>query len=125
MEYFPKPEEKFLISAWPCNILCKYNIVTVVIIINRYYYYHCLRFENVMILNAPEWSPASVQFTHGFPRRLVQAAHGGFLPGNVIVTARASNMSLRRMAVCDIASLVSQISIANSGLSCGRLLNLR
>ena len=33
MEYFPKLEEKFLISVWPCNILCKYNIVTVVIII--------------------------------------------------------------------------------------------
>ena len=83
-----------------------------------------LKFENVMILNAPYWSPAGVQFTHGFLRWLVQAPQGEFLPGNVIATAQASNMSLCRMADCDIVSLVSQISIANSGMSCRWLLNL-
>ena len=78
-----------------------------------------------MILGAPQWSPASVHFTHGFPRRLIEASHGGFLPGNVIVAAQASNMAIRRMAICDVASLVSRMSIENSGLSIGCLLNLR
>lgn len=78
-----------------------------------------------MIYEAPEWSLASVQFTHGFPRRMIQAAHGGFLPGNVIVTSKATNLSLRRMAVQDVASLVSKISISSSGLSAGQLVNLR
>lgn len=78
-----------------------------------------------MILDAPEWSPASVQFTHGFPRRLIQAKHGGFVPGNIIVTAKASNLSLRRLAILDVASLVGLASIAGAGLSLGRLLNLR
>ena len=62
------------------------------------------RFENVMALTAPAWSPASVQFTHGFPWRLIQAEHGGFLPGNIILTAKASNLAIRRMSVLDVAS---------------------
>lgn len=78
-----------------------------------------------MALNAPAWSPASVQFTHGFPRRLIQAEHGGFLPGNIIVTAKASNLAIRRMSVFDVASLLGRQSIAGAGLSLGRLLNLR
>ena len=78
-----------------------------------------------MILNAPKWSPASVQFTHGFPRKMILAPHAGFLPGNIIVTAKASNLSLRRLAICDVASLVSRASVAASGLSGGRLVNLR
>ncbi|KAJ7393632.1 hypothetical protein OS493_006619 [Desmophyllum pertusum] len=83
------------------------------------------RFGNVMIWEAPEWSPASAQFTHGFPRRMIEAAHGGFLPGNIVVTAKASNLSIRRMTVCDVASLVSRVAIAGSGLSVGHLSNLR
>lgn len=78
-----------------------------------------------MIWEAPEWSPASAQFTHGFPRRMIEAAHGGFLPGNIVVTAKASNLSIRRMTVCDVASLVSRVAIAGSGLSVGHLSNLR
>lgn len=78
-----------------------------------------------MALNAPPWSPASVQFTHGFPRRLIQAEHGGFLPGNIILTAKASNLAIRRMSVLDVASLLGRQSIAGAGLSLGRLLNLR
>ena len=78
-----------------------------------------------MIFNAPPWSPASVQFTHGFPRRLIDAEHGGFLPGNVIAAAAASNLCLRRLAVCDVASLISKRWISSAGLSYGRLLNLR
>ena len=58
-----------------------------------------------MALTAPAWSPASVQFTHGFPRRLIQAEHGGFLPGNIIVTAKASNLAIHCMSVLDVASL--------------------
>lgn len=78
-----------------------------------------------MILTAPEWSPCSVQFTHGFPRRMIDAEHGGFLPGNIIVAAKATNMSLRRMAICDVASLVSHTSVAGTGLTVGQLSNLR
>ena len=62
------------------------------------------RFENVMALTAPAWSPASVQFTHGFPWHLIQAEQGGFLPGNIILTAKASNLAIRRMSVLDVAS---------------------
>lgn len=83
------------------------------------------RFGNIMIWGAPSWSPASVQFTHGFPRKMIAEAHGGFLPGNVIVSAAASNLCLRRMAVCDVASLVGQLSVAGVGLNYASLLNLR
>ncbi len=78
-----------------------------------------------MIWNAPSWSPASVQYTHGFPRRLIAESHGGFLPGNIIVSAKASNLCLRRLSVCDVASLVSRLSVSGVGLSYARLLNLR
>jgi len=40
-------------------------------------------YENVMILEVP----ASVQFTHGFLRRMMQATKGGFLPGNILTMA--------------------------------------
>lgn len=44
------------------------------------------RFKNVMVFDAPLWSPASVHFMLGFPRRLIEAAHGGLLPGNIIIS---------------------------------------
>ena len=78
-----------------------------------------------MIWDAPHWSAASVQFTHGFPRKMISESHGGFLPGNITVTSMATNLTLRRLAVCDVASLVSRISTEGSGLSFARLLNLR
>lgn len=78
-----------------------------------------------MIWEAPAWSQCSPQFTHGFLRRLVDAKHGGFLPGNVIVSAQASNLALRRLAVCDVASLASKNWLVAGGLSLSRLLNLR
>ena len=83
-----------------------------------------IRFDNVMIWVAPEWSPASVQYTHGFPRRMIEEEHGGFQPGNIILTTKANNLALRRMAICDVASLVSQVSVAGSGLAVGCLINL-
>ena len=52
-------------------------------------------------------------------------SHGGFLPGNMTVSAKASNLTLRRLAVCDVASLVSRVSTAGAGLSLARLINLR
>ena len=79
----------------------------------------------MMIYNAPQWSIASPQLTHGFPRRLIAQAHGGFLPGNITVAAKASNLTLRRLAVCDVACLVSRAATAGAGLSQARLLNLR
>ena len=73
----------------------------------------------------PSWSAASVQYTHGFPRRLVAESHRGFLPGNITVTSKASNQSLRRLAICDMAAIVSRQCIGGAGLSRARLLNLR
>ena len=78
-----------------------------------------------MIWNAPPWSLASPQLTHGFPRRLISQSHGGFLPGNITVTAKATNLTLRRLAVCDVACLVSRATTSGAGLSRARLLNLR
>ena len=78
-----------------------------------------------MIWDAPAWSLASPEFTHGFPKRLIVQEHGGFLPGNITVSAKASNLTLRRLAGCDVACLVSQATTAGSGLNRARLLNLR
>ena len=78
-----------------------------------------------MIWDAPHWSAASVHFTHGFPRKMISESHGGFLPGNITMTSMATNLTLRRLAVCDVASLVSRISTEGSGLSFARLLNVR
>ena len=54
-----------------------------------------------------------------------RGAARGFLPRNIIVTAKASNLAIRSIAVFDVASLVSSLSIASVGLSIGRLVNLR
>lgn len=78
-----------------------------------------------MIWQSPPWSQATPQFTHDFPCRLVAKSHSGFLPGNVTVTAKATNLTLRRLAVSDIACLVSRGTTAGSGLSRARRLNLR
>ena len=55
-------------------------------------------FGNVMILDAPHWSDISVQFTHGFPRRLIPYHHRGFLSGNITVAARISNQAIRSLS---------------------------
>ena len=81
--------------------------------------------KNIMIWAAPEWSPAAVHFTHGFPRHVIYKEHSSFEPGNIIVTAKATNMSLHHMAFCNLESLVSQISVAGSGLTVSYLVNLR
>ena len=72
-----------------------------------------------MAWQTPEWSLASVQYTYGF-LRLIPAEHGGFLPGNIL-TAKASNLAIRRMSVMGVASLLGRQSIARAGLSLGRL----
>ena len=61
-----------------------------------------------MIYNAPQWSLASPQLTHGFPRRVIAEGHGGFLSWNVTVAAKARNLTLQRLAVCDVACLISE-----------------
>ena len=78
-----------------------------------------------MIWHAPPWSLASAQLTHGWPRKLTSQSHGGFLPGNITVCAKATNLTLRRLAVCDVACLVSKQTTEGAGLSRARLLNLR
>ena len=55
---------------------------------------------------------------------MVAESHGGFLPGNVTVTSKASNLSMRRLANCDVAASVSRQCISGAGLSKARLLNL-
>lgn len=83
------------------------------------------RFGNVMIWDSPKWSPASPEVTHGFPRRLISQQHAGILPGNIIIAAKASNNTLRRMAVEDVACIISRTAITGAGLTLARLLNLR
>lgn len=85
----------------------------------------CFRFGNVMILSSPSWSETSPQFTHGFPRRLISATHGGFLPGNIICTAKATNQAIRRLATEDIACLVSRQMISGAGFTAANLVNCR
>ena len=41
------------------------------------------------------------------------------------MTSKASNLSLRRLATCDVAAIVSRQCISGAGLSMDRLLNLR
>lgn len=55
-------------------------------------------FGNVMIQNAPHWSDISVQFMHGFPRRLIPYHHRGLLSGNITVAARISNQAIRSLS---------------------------
>lgn len=60
-----------------------------------------------MILNAPHWSDVSAQFTHGFPRRLMDS-HRGILPGNITVAARISNQGIRSVSPGDVAAFMSK-----------------
>jgi hypothetical protein len=68
-----------------------------------------------------------VEFTHGFPRKLSarHASHGGFLKGNVVAGAKATNQSLRRLAIHDIACLTARHVVEGSGLALAKLINLR
>ena len=47
------------------------------------------------------------------------------LPGNITVTSKASNQSLRRLAIYDMAAIISRQCVSGAGLSRARLLNLR
>ena len=55
-------------------------------------------FGNVMFIRAPSWSDLSVQFTHGYPRRLITASHAGIVPGNLTMAAKISNQAIRRFS---------------------------
>lgn len=59
-----------------------------------------------MILGAP----ASVQFTPSFLRCMIQAAQGRFIPGNIVVVAKASNLFIHCMAICDMVPSINQAS---------------
>jgi len=79
-----------------------------------------------MILGSPPWSGVSPEFTHGFPRKLLgKTSHGGFLRGNLTVTAKATNLCLRRLAVKDVAANISRQLVEGVGLSLARLLSCR
>lgn len=78
-----------------------------------------------MIWGSPAWSAASPEVTHGFPRRLIAEEHAGLLEGNVIVAAKATNMALRRLAIEDVACLVSRTAITGAGLTLAMVINLR
>ena len=47
------------------------------------------------------------------------------MPGNITIISKASNLSLCRLAKCDVAAIVRRQSISGTGLSKARLLNLR
>ena len=82
-------------------------------------------YGNVMILDAPQWSDVSPQFTHGFPRRLISEGHRGVLPGNLTVAARISNQAIRSLSIGDIASFISRKMVNGLGLTPSELVLAR
>lgn len=82
-------------------------------------------YGNVMLLNAPQWSDLSPQFTHGFPRRLVKESHRGLIPGNLTVAARISNQGIRSLAVGDVACFLSRKMVKGLGLTTSELVLAR
>jgi hypothetical protein len=85
-----------------------------------------VRYGNVAMLTAPPWSDASVQFVHGWPRKLCQhVRHGGVKRGNIIAASKASNSCLRRFALFDVATNVAAHVMEGVGLSLARLLSCR
>ncbi|CAH3170893.1 unnamed protein product [Porites lobata] len=82
-------------------------------------------FGNVMFLKAPHWSDVSVQFMHGFPRRLIADHHRGLLRGNITVAARISNQAVRSLSAGDIAAFVSQTMVQGLGLTTSELMMAR
>ena len=70
-------------------------------------------FGNVMVLNAPHWSDVSVQFMHGFPRRLIVDHHRGVLSGNITVAARISNQAIRSLSTGKGDKKITRTSIMN------------
>lgn len=83
------------------------------------------RFENVMVYSAPASSDASSQYTHGWPRRLTERAHGGFLAGNITCMSKITNVRIRSMARGDVAAFVGTDEMRGSGLSLSELLYCR
>ena len=79
------------------------------------------RFGNVMCWNAPAWSDLSVQLTHGFPKKIIRAAHGGYTPENLICTSKASNQMIRALAFKDIFSTAPQKLVSKTGMTVGDL----
>ena len=47
------------------------------------------------------------------------------MPGNITIISKASNLSLCRLAICDVVAIVRRQSINGTGLSKARFLNLR
>ena len=82
-------------------------------------------YGNVMLLNAPQWSDLSPQFTHGFPRRLVKEGHRGLTSGNLTVAARISNQGIRSLAVGDVACFLSRKMVQGLGLTTSELVLAR
>ena len=60
-----------------------------------------------------------------YPRRLVPESHRSFLHGKITATSKARNLSLRRLAICDMAAIVSRQCISSASLSRARLVNLQ
>lgn len=82
-------------------------------------------YGNVMILDSPQWSDTSPQFTHGFPRRLIREGHRGLHPGNLIVAARISNQAIRSLSVGDVAGFISRKMVQGLGLTRSELVLAR
>ena len=43
---------------------------------------------------------------------------------NITITSKTSNLSLYRLAICDVAAIVSRQSVSGTGMTMARLLNL-
>ena len=82
-------------------------------------------FGNVMALFAHSWSDISVQYTHGYPSRLVPQAHHGCLPRNITATALVSNGAIRSLAPGEVAGFLSADMIKGLGLTTVELMLAR
>ena len=74
-----------------------------------------------MVWTAQSWSDLCPNFMHGFPRRLVSHEHGGFLMGNICVTAKVTNQVVRNVALGDVSSFSSQEQLTGLGLTVAEL----
>ena len=74
-----------------------------------------------MVWGAPACMDLCPNFMHGYLQCLVATEHGGFLPGNICVAARVSNVAMRSIAPGDVPAFCSKPAIVNLDLTVSEL----
>lgn len=82
-------------------------------------------FDNIMVFDAPAWSDCAVHLTHGFPRRLILADHGGYTLGNITCAAKVTNEFIRAFADHDVFSFTSKAQLSRTGMTESELMYYR